>query len=385
MFKKSGITWLVLILFLSIFWLNPTTAVNADENKVEVKADAYILMDADSGKILLAKNENKKLAPASMTKLMTLILAFEDLEEGKVGLKDIVTTSENAWKMGGSQIYLEPGEEMTYEDMLIAIAVGSANDCSVAVAEHLEGTHKNFVNRMNQKAKMLGLRNTNFVNSHGLTAENHYSCPADMAIMARHALNYPKLLEYSSIKEYSLRQGDFKLYNTNKLLWWYEGTDGFKTGYTDAAKFCLTSTAKRDGLRLICVVMASPEQRGNFRDSMQLLNYGFAKYSFKTFFIGGNVCGAVKVGKGITDQVEVLAAEDVGVISLKGEEKELSVEKKLLDYIDAPVIVGQKLGEMILYKDGAIEKKVDLIAKDDVPKGGLIKEILKMFAETYLL
>ncbi len=383
MFKKKGITWLILISFLSIFWLNPVRPISAD--LVEVKADAYLLVDADSGKVLLAKNENKKLAPASMTKLMTLILAFEDLEEGKVGLKDKVTTSENAWKMGGSQVYLEPGEEMTYEDMLIAIAVGSANDCSVAVAEHLEGTHKNFVARMNQKAKMLGLKNTNFVNAHGLTAENHYSCPADMAIMARHALNYPKLLEYSSIKEYSLRQGDFILYNTNKLLWWYEGTDGFKTGYTDAAKFCLTSTVKRDGLRLICVVMASPEQRGNFRDSMQLLNYGFAKYSFKTFYSKDNVCGTVKIGKGISEDIEVIAAEDVGLISLKGEEDKISVEKKLLTYIDAPIYEGQKLGEMILFKDGAVEKKVDLVAKNDVPKGGLIKEILKMFAETYLL
>lgn len=384
MTRKKKISYFILITFISFLYLNITTmAVKADV--VDVKAESYILIDADSGQVLLAKDEHKELAPASMTKLMTLILAFEDLKEGKVGLKDKVTTSENAWKMGGSQIYLEPGEEMTYEDMLISIAVGSANDACVAVAEHLEGTHKNFVARMNQKAKMLGLKNTHFVNSHGLTAEDHYSSAADMAIMARHALNYPKLLEYSSIKEYNLRQGDFKLYNTNKLLWWYEGTDGFKTGYTDAAKFCLTSTAKRDGLRLICVVMASPEQRGNFRDSMQLLNYGFAKYAYKTFFTKGNVCGLVQVGKGITENVEVVAEEDVGLISLKGEEKKITSEKQLIPYVNAPVREGQKLGEMILYKDGVIEKKVDLVAKNEVPKGGLVKEILKMLAETYLL
>lgn len=193
-----------------------------------------------------------------MTKLMTMILAAQDLEEGKVTVKDKVVASEEAWKMGGSQIYLEPGEEMTFEDMMIAIAVGSANDACVAVAEHLEGTHQNFVDRMNRQAKMLGLKNTHFVNSYGLPAENHYSSAYDLAVMARYALQYPKILEYTSIKEYNLRQGEFKLFNTNKLLWWYEGTDGFKTGWTSEAKYCLTATAKRDGLRLIGVVMASP-------------------------------------------------------------------------------------------------------------------------------
>lgn len=381
MANRIRISWLLILTLL--FMSFAAIPVNADE--VDVKAEAYILIDADSGKVLLAKNEHKKLAPASITKLMTLILAFEDLEAGKVGLKDKVIASENAWKMGGSQIYLEPGEEMTFEDMLIAIAVGSANDACVAVAEHLEGTHKNFVERMNKKARLLGLKNTHYVNSHGLSEENHYTTASDMAILARYALKFAKLLEYSSIKEYNLRQGEFKLYNTNKLLWWYEGADGFKTGYTDEAKFCLTSTAKRDGLRLIAVVMASPERNGNFRDSMQLLNYGFAKYSYKTFFSKGSVCGMVKVGKGITDTVEVVALEDVGVISLKGEEKNITSKKELLDYVDAPVKEGQKLGEMLIYKDEVLQKKVDLVAKNDVPKGGLFKEILKMLAETYLI
>jgi D-alanyl-D-alanine carboxypeptidase (penicillin-binding protein 5/6) len=245
-------TALVLLLAFCCCFLLPVT-VKADV--VEVSAESYVLMDADSGKILLAKNEDKRLPPASMTKIMTLILALEDLQEGKVGLKDKVIASENAWKMGGSQVYLEPGEEMTFEDMLIAIAVGSANDACVAVAEHLEGTHQNFVQRMNEKAKSMGLKNTNFINAYGLTAEGHYSSALDMAIMARYALEVPKMLEYTSIKEYNLRQGEFKLFNTNKLLWWFEGTDGFKTGWTDEAKYCLTSTVKRDDLRLIAVSM----------------------------------------------------------------------------------------------------------------------------------
>ncbi len=365
------------------FNLAVVTPVQADQ--VEVEAEAYILMDADSGKVLLAKNEHKRLPPASMTKLMTMILAAQDLEEGKVTVKDKVVASEEAWKMGGSQIYLEPGEEMTFEDMMIAIAVGSANDACVAVAEHLEGTHQNFVDRMNRQAKMLGLKNTHFVNSYGLPAENHYSSAYDLAVMARYALQYPKILEYTSIKEYNLRQGEFKLFNTNKLLWWYEGTDGFKTGWTSEAKYCLTATAKRDGLRLIGVVMASPNQNGNHRDMMKLFNYGFAKYAFKSFFSQGSVCGVVQVGKGIKERVEVIAEEDVGSIVEKGQEKKITMEKRLPAYVDAPVVQGQKLGEIRVYNDGDLVKELNLVAAEDIPRSGLLKEILKMLAETYLL
>lgn len=365
------------------FNLAVVTPVQADQ--VEVEAEAYILMDADSGKVLLAKNEHKRLPPASMTKLMTMILAAQDLEEGKVTVKDKVVASEEAWKMGGSQIYLEPGEEMTFEDMMIAIAVGSANDACVAVAEHLEGTHQNFVDRMNRQAKMLGLKNTHFVNSYGLPAENHYSSAYDLAVMARYALQYPKILEYTSIKEYNLRQGEFKLFNTNKLLWWYEGTDGFKTGWTSEAKYCLTATAKRDGLRLIGVVMASPNQNGNHRDMMKLFNYGFAKYAFKSFFSQGSVCGVVQVGKGIKERVEVIAEEDVGSIVEKRQEKKITMEKRLPAYVDAPVVQGQKLGEIRVYNDGDLVKEVNLVAAEDIPRSGLLKEILKMLAETYLL
>lgn len=379
--KAKRIAWLLALCML----INLAFPAYSLGEVVDVKAESYVLMDADSGKVLLAKNEHKKMAPASMTKLMTLILAFQDLEAGKVGLKDKVVAGENAWKMGGSQIYLEPGEEMTFEDMLIAIAVGSANDACVAVAEHLEGSEKNFVARMNEEAEKMGLKNTNFVNSHGLTAEGHYTTAYDMAVIARHALKYPKLLEYSSIKEYNLRQGEFKLFNTNKLLWWYEGADGFKTGYTDEAKFCLTSTAKRNGLRLIAVVMASPKKHDNFRDSMQLLNYGFARYSFKTFFSKGSVCGSVRVGKGTSDVVEVIAEENVGTIVEKGQEKTVTAEKTLLDYVNAPVAKGQKLGEMKVYRNGELVKTVNLVAAYEVPRAGWLKQIMKMFAETYLL
>ncbi|MGS0764073.1 D-alanyl-D-alanine carboxypeptidase family protein [Syntrophomonas curvata] len=377
--RKIGL--MVMLVFL--ITLSAPAKLYADT--VDAKAEAYVLMDADSGKILLARNEHKRLAPASMTKLMTLILALKDLEDGKVGLKDKVITSEEAWKMGGSQIYLEPGEELTYEDMLISIAVGSANDACVAVAEHLEGTHKNFVERMNREAKMLGLKDTHFVNSYGLSAPEHYTSAYDMAVIARHALADPRILEYTSIKEYNLRQGEFKLYNTNKLLWWYQGADGFKTGWTNEAKYCLTATAKRDGLRLIGVVMAAPESHGNFRDAMKLFNYGFARYTYKSISPCCSVCGVVKIGKGVKEKVEVVAEEDVGSIVKKGDEKKIASELSLPAYVDAPVKKGQKLGEYLVYNNGQLYKKVNLVANQDVPRSGIIKEIMKMLAETYLL
>lgn len=379
--RRTSLAWvMVWLLFFSCAL--PCTA-RADT--VDVKGEAYVLMDADSGKVLLAKNESKRLPPASMTKLMTLILAAQDLNEGKASLQDKVVASENAWKMGGSQIYLEPGEEMTMEEMLIAIAVGSANDACVAVAEHLEGSHEAFVERMNRTAKNLGLKNTHFVNAYGLPAENHYSSAYDMAVMARHALQYPKILEYSSIKEYHLRQGEFELFNTNKLLWWYQGADGFKTGWTNEAKYCLTSTAKRDGLRLIAVTFASPETRGHFRDCMQLFNFGFARYAYKTFFTRDSVVGVVKVGKGIQDSVEAVAEEDAGSICLKGEEKSLTYKKYLPAYLDAPINEGQKIGEISVYQGDILQKKVNLVAAHQVGRGGIFKEIVKMLQTAYLL
>lgn len=380
-----------LLLFTLLFFPSFPPVLGANEEKpktnaaADVKAEAYVLMDADSGRVLLAKNEHQQLAPASMTKLMTLIIAAEDLELGKVSLKDRVATSENAWKMGGSQVYLEPGEEMSFEEMLIAIAVGSANDSCVAVAEHLEGSHQAFVERMNQKAKDLGLNNTHFINAYGLPAEGHVTSAYDMAVMARYALNFPKILEYTSIKEYDLRQGKFKLYNTNKLLWWYQGADGFKTGWTNEAQHCLTATAQRGSLRLISVVMKTPEANGHFRDSMQLLNYGFARFNFQTFFAKANVCGIVTVGKGTENQVEAIAQENVGSVVEKGEEKKISYEKEVIPYINAPVQEGQVLGEIRVFKDGQLQKKVNLVAAREVPRAGLWREILKLFAETYLL
>ena len=222
-------------------------------------------MDADSGKVLKASNEHLQLPPASMTKLMTLVLTMEALENGKVNKNDQVITSEHAWEMDGTTLYLAPGEVMSLDDMLMGIALGSANDASVAVAEYLTGSENNFVAQMNQKAMDLGMKDTYFQNVSGLPAKGHYSSAYDMAVLARYALAHTRITDYTSLKQCNLRQGKSILYNTNKLLWRYQGADGLKTGYTTEAKHCLIATAKRDNLRLIAVVMACPQMGGHLK------------------------------------------------------------------------------------------------------------------------
>ena len=218
------------------------------ENDLKLDCEGAILIEAQTGKILYESNPHKKWYPASMTKIMTLILAFEAVQDGKVSLDDQVTASEYACSFGGTQVWLEPGEKFSLKEMLIAIAVGSANDCSVAVAEHIAGSETAFARMMTERAKELGAQNTNFVNSHGLHDDNHYTTPYDLAQMARHAVTLPQLLEMTSMKEYLFREEpELLLYNTNKLLWWFEGTKGLKTGTTDAAKRNLTAAVEKTG------------------------------------------------------------------------------------------------------------------------------------------
>jgi D-alanyl-D-alanine carboxypeptidase (penicillin-binding protein 5/6) len=282
------------------------TAAPVQAANIETSAESAILIDAETGKILYEKESHKELPPASVTKLMTLLVACEAVENGKAKLTDIVVASENACSLGGSQIYLEPGEKFSLEEMLIAIAVGSANDACVAVAEFLYGAHEEFVAVMNQKAQELGLKNTKFMNAYGLPAEGHYTSAYDLAVMGREALKHPLILKLTSMKEYDLRNGEFKLWNTNKLLWWYEGTEGFKTGWTQEAKYCLASTVKRDGLRLICVVMGVPQARGHFQESMKIYNYGFANYMYKEFAPAFSKQGILTVVKGSKTAVELV-------------------------------------------------------------------------------
>ncbi|MCO1599998.1 D-alanyl-D-alanine carboxypeptidase family protein [Desulfosporosinus nitroreducens] len=343
--------------------------------EIETEAASAILMDAASGRILYEKEAQKELPPASVTKIMTLLVAAEAVASEKVKLTDIVTASENACKLGGSQIYLEPGETFTLEQMLIAIAVGSANDGCVAVAEHINGTHEAFVEEMNRKAQELGLKNTHFANAYGLPAEGHYTSAYDLAMISKEALNYPLIRKLTSMKEYDLREGKFKLWNTNKLLWWYPGADGLKTGWTNEAKYCLASTVERNGLRLICVVMGVPQVRGHFAESMKIYNYGFAKYEFKQFAPAEEKQGVVKVSKGVENEIIAITEKSLGATVEKGKDKNFWVETKLNPEISAPIEKGQKLGEVLLYQNDQLQASVNLIADHPVAKAGLIDQL----------
>jgi len=350
---------------------------------LENSAESAVLMDASSGKVLYEKNKDKSLPPASVTKIMTLLLGVEAIDQGKVRLTDQVETSENAWKMGGSQIYLEPGEQMSMKDMLLAIAVGSANDASMAVAEHIGGSHEEFVAMMNDKVKELGLKNTKFVNAYGLPAEGHVTSAYDMAVILKEAMKYPLFLELTSIKHHELRGGEFKLDNRNKLLWWYRGTITGKTGWTNEAKYCLASSVDRDGLRLIAVVLGVPETRGHYKESMRLYNWGFAKYRGVTFANAGDKVKVLPVGKGLVAKVEVVAADRAGVTVLKGEDKKVAHRIELPEMIQAPVKKGQKVGEMVLTLEGKEVGRVALIASRDVEKASVFTQMYRAFEEVY--
>ncbi|KAF1086503.1 D-alanyl-D-alanine carboxypeptidase DacF precursor [Sporotomaculum syntrophicum] len=359
------------------------TAAEATAAALETTAESAVLMDAATGKILWSKEQDKELPMASVTKIMTLLLACEALDQGKISLNDRVTVSENAWSMGGSQIYLEPGEEMSMEDMLISIAVGSANDASVAVAEHIAGSEEAFVELMNNRAKEMGCRHTRFANPTGLPAENHYTSAYDMAVMLRQALAYQQFCKVSSIYRYDIRGGDFVLWNTNKLLKWYDGVDAGKTGWTNEAKYCLAATAKRDGLRLISVVLGTPEPRSHFRETMKIFNYGFARYEAVQFAQRGERVKTVKVSKGTIDQVSVIAGADIAMAVPKGQKQNYRGRALLPEYIEAPLSKGQVVGEFVLLEGEKEVQRVPLLAQNQVSRASVFRQMYKALDQVF--
>ncbi|HPZ42491.1 MAG TPA: D-alanyl-D-alanine carboxypeptidase family protein [Bacillota bacterium] len=393
--KKSLLFFLLFVFFLGLApvqgaWAAAEPEKAKEENRVvkapgtpETTAEAAVLMEPVTGRIIYEKEAHKRLPMASVTKLMTLLLATEAVEKGSFKLTDSVITSENAWEMGGSQIYLEPGEEMSLWDLLLAIGLQSANDASVAVAEHIAGSEEAFVQDMNDKARELGLTNTNFVNCHGLTAENHYTSAYDLAIILREGLKNPLFRKITAMKEYDLRGGAFKLWNTNKLLWWYKGADAGKTGWTESAKYCLASSAERDGLRLICVVLGTEEPQSHFRESMKLYDFGFARYKAVNIADQGEKVGTVKVGKGLAETVYALTLDKVSVIVPRGEEKGFEPVIELPEFINAPVAKGQEIGTYIVTKEGQEVLRVKLVAAQDVPKANILQQMRRVIDSVY--
>lgn len=387
MYRFRSITIVILVIFtMFIVGFNPQ-ASSAESKKqtgsqLETIAESAVLMD-ENGTVLFEKDSHKKLPPASVTKVMTLLLAVEAVEQGKIKLSDEIYTSETAWHQGGSQIWLEPGEKMTAHELMIAIAVVSANDAAVSVMEHIYGSQQAAIDAMNKRAESLGLKDTHFASVNGLPVPDHFMSAYDTALIVKEAVRHPLYMELCSIKEYWLRDGKNWLVNTNKLLWWYKGADGLKTGWTEEAKYCFAGTAKRDGLRLISVVFATPEPRSHLRESMKLLDWGFANFAATPITTKGEVIERLKVNKGVEKEVQLVAAQDLNLILAKGQNKNL--QKKIItdSSVTAPVAQGQKCGELIVLKDGKEVGKVDIVTEKAVEKAGFMKIFQNMITNLF--
>ena len=368
----------------------PTWAAEKQyENLTDLRltSKSALLMEEDTGTILYEQNSHEALPPASVTKVMTLLLIYEGERDGKFDWTDTVQVSEHAASMGGSQVFLEEGETQTAADLTKSIAIASANDAAVAMAEFLAGSEEAFVQKMNERAKELGMEDTNFVNACGLDTEGHVSSAYDIALMSRELMeNFPEIKEYTTTWQDSIvhktRRGEetFGLTNTNKLIQWYDGATGLKTGSTGNALYCLSGTAERDGMGLIAVVMAAPDYKVRFREVMQLLDYGFANYAIEKGREKGYVMGEVPVEKGMTDTVEAVVVEEISVLVPKGKEAQWETRTELLPAVSAPVEAGTKVGELVYLRDGEEVGRVELTAGEDVAKANMDTMLRRMLA-----
>jgi len=387
---RLGMFKVVVIWVCMLFCANIGNSALAAEQKksvsgqLETVAQAAVLMD-QNGTVLYEKNSHKRLPPASVTKSMTLLLAVEAVEQGRVKLTDSVSITDNSWRQGGSQIWLEPGENMTLHDLMIAVAVVSANDAAVAVMEHIYGSEQGAIEAMNQRAQSLGLADTHFANVNGLPTPDHYMSAYDTALIAKEAVKHPFYMELCGIKEYWLRSGKNWLVNTNKLLWWYTGADGLKTGWTQEAQYCFAGTAKRDNLRLISVVFATPEPRSHLRESMKLFDWGFANFTAQPIVESGAVVERLAVNKGMEKEVQLIAAQDLNLILAKGQNKNLQKKVVTDSAVAAPITKGQKYGELLVLRDGKEIGKVDLLAEKSVEKASLLRTMQNMINNLFVL
>lgn len=339
-------------------------AAKADET---LPARSAILMEQDTGRVLFEKNPDEPMPPASITKVMTLLLTMEAIESGQIRLTDMAACSEYAASMGGSQIWLEPGEEMSVDDLLKATAIASANDAAVDLAELVAGSKEAFVDRMNARAEELGMENTHFMNATGLDEEGHVSTARDIALMSRALLQYPLISEYSKIWMSSLRNGETQLVNTNKLIRFYNGCTGLKTGTTDGAGSCLSASATRKGLSLIAVTLGSPTSAERFSAARGLLDYGFANY-IKAPIPPLEGIGPVHVTRGVEDQVQVQANQPDSVIIRSGQQVKITQEPELTEEVEAPVEAGQRLGKVAVKMDGELLLEYDLVAATPIER-----------------
>lgn len=379
---------LALVILISVISLS-FTSMSIAEGELNIKAKSAILMDYNTKQVIYGQNIHEELPPASITKIMTLLLAMEALETGKISLKDEVRISAHAASMGGSQLWLEEGEIQIVDDLLKAIAIRSANDAAVALAEHIAGSEEVFVKMMNERAKELGMKNTHFTNASGLPDENHYTTAYDVALMSAELLNYKEIQKYLTTYMDEMLVGKDKdkvqsLVNTNRLIKEYQGTTGIKTGSTSEAGYCLAASAKRNNLHLISVVMGSDTSKIRFNESMRLLDYGFANYDSIVIGRKGDIVGKVKVNKGKIDNIEAVLERDSYLLLPKGKAGNITKEIVLLDFIEGPVKEGQELGQLIVRVDGKEMDTIKLVSNTNISKASFKDTIIKLLRDFIL-
>ncbi len=370
---------ILLLLLISI------PLVKAEETEdLAPNAKSAIMIEASTGEILFQKNKDEKLAPASMTKMMSMLLIMEEIENGNLKWNEMITTSEKASSMGGSQIFLKVGEKMTVEDLLKGVAIASGNDAVVALAERVSGSEEQFVKRMNIRAKDLGLKNTNFINATGLTADNHYSSAYDMSLIAKELVKHEKILEFTSTYEDYLRKdtkSPFWLVNTNRLVRFKEGVDGLKTGFTDEAGYCLTATMKKDNMRLITVVMKEENTSKRSADTTKMLDYGFNIYMVQTILDEKTTIEKKKVELGKTITTEIVPKENITILNKKSDDQKNITYKTNINKIIAPVKKGDKVGTIDIIEDNNIISTIDATVKEDISKANILTIYLRNLKE----
>ena len=352
---------------------NASTQANTTEventNSLNLQSGGAILIEQKTGQVLYEHNMYEQLRPASVTKVMSLLLIMEALDSGQISLTDKVPCTEDAAGMGGSQIWLEVGEELTVDEMLKAICVVSANDCTVAMADYLCGSQEAFVQKMNERAKELGMNDTTFKNCHGIDEDGHVTSAYDIALMSRELLNnHPTIMNYTTIWMDTLRNGESELVNTNKLIRNYKGATGLKTGSTSVALYNLSASATRDGLSLIAVIMKAPTTKVRFSEAQKLLDYGFSNYQYKELATKGTILKKVTVTKGVNSNVNLILENDVGVLLKKGEDKNIEQTVNVEENLTAPIAEGQKVGEIVYTLNGKEVGRTSVVAETSVEK-----------------
>ena len=360
--------------------------------QLSIESPSAVLIEGSTGTIIYDKKKDERVRPASITKIMTLLLIFEALDTGKITLQDEVTVSEHAASMGGSQVYLEPFEVQSVDTMIKCISIASANDASVAMAELIAGSEEEFVARMNSRAKELGMMNTNFVNCCGLDTDNHYSSAYDVALMSRELITkHPQISKYSTVWmdtiTHTTKKGtsEFGLTNTNKMVKFYQGITGLKTGSTSLAKYCLSATAKKENMDLIAVIMGAPDTKTRFLEASKLLNYGFANYSIYTDNHSDTELTPVKVTKGVLDTVQGKPAQDFSYLCSKGKSaSDIRKEVILFEKVDAPILPDTKIGEIIYYYGKDKIGTIDILSSEAIEKAGLKDYFVKVLKKYFV-